>query len=104
MTDIRRDLARNTLAILCILGLIGLSLWVLRPFLAASVWAAMLVVATWPLFRGLEERLGGRRGVAVALMTLAMLLLLVLPLWLAIDTMLDHADQLAAAGISVAAH
>ena len=104
MTDIRRDLARNTLAILCILGLIGLSLWVLRPFLAASVWAAMLVVATWPLFRGLEERLGGRRGVAVALMTLAMLLLLVLPLWLAIDTMLDHADQLAAAGKSVAAH
>ena len=104
MIDIRRDLARNTLAILCILGLIGLSLWVLRPFLAASVWAAMLVVATWPLFRGLEERLGGRRGVAVALMTLAMLLLLVLPLWLAIDTMLDHADQLAAAGKSVAAH
>ena len=104
MTDIRRDLARNTLAILCILGLIGLSLWVLRPFLAASVWAAMLVVATWPLFRGLEERLGGRRGVAVALMSLAMLLLLVLPLWLAIDTMLDHADQLAAAGKSVAAH
>lgn len=104
MTDIRRDLARNTMAILCILGLIGLSLWVLRPFLAASVWAAMLVVATWPLFRGLEERLGGRRGVAVALMSLAMLLLLVLPLWLAIDTMLDHADQLAAAGKSVAAH
>ena len=104
MTDIRRDLARNTLAILCILGLIGLSLWVLRPFLAASVWAAMLVVATWPLFRGLEERLGGRRGVPVALMSLAMLLLLVLPLWLAIDTMLDHADQLAAAGKSVAAH
>ena len=104
MTDISRDLARNTLAILCILGLIGLSLWVLRPFLAASVWAAMLVVATWPLFRGLEERLGGRRGVAVALMSLAMLLLLVLPLWLAIDTMLDHADQLAAAGKSVAAH
>ena len=78
MTDIRRDLARNTLAVLCILGLIGLSLWVLRPFLAASVWAAMLVVATWPLFRALEERLGNRRAPAVAIMTLAMLLLLVL--------------------------
>jgi predicted PurR-regulated permease PerM len=104
VTDIRRDLARNTLAILCILGLIGLSLWVLRPFLAASVWAAMLVVATWPLFRVLEERLGGRRGVAVALMSLAMLLLLVLPLWLAIDTILDHAGQLTAAGKSVAAN
>ena len=36
MTDIRRDLARNTLAILCIHGLIGLSVWVLLPFLAAG--------------------------------------------------------------------
>ena len=103
MTDIRRDLARNTLAILCILGLIGLSLWVLRPFLAASVWAAMLVVATWPLFRALEEHLGNRRAPAVAIMTLAMLLLLVLPLWLAIDTILEHSGQLTAAGKSLAA-
>lgn len=103
MTDIRRDLARNTLAILCILGLIGLSLWVLRPFLAASVWAAMLVVATWPLFRALEEHLGNRRAPAVAIMTLAMLLLLVLPLWLAIDTILEHSAQLTAAGKSLAA-
>lgn len=104
MTDIRRDLARNTLAILCILGLIGLSLWVLRPFLAASVWAAMLVVATWPLFVGLEARLGGRRGAAVLIMSVGMLFLLVLPLWLALDTILEHSDELAAAGKSVAAN
>lgn len=103
MGNIRRDLARNTLAILCILGLIGLSLWVLRPFLAATVWAAMIVVATWPLFRSLEERLGGRRSVAVAIMSLAMLLLLVLPLWLAIDTLLEHSGQLTSAGKSLAA-
>ena len=71
MTDIRRDLARNTLAILCILGLIGLSVWVLLPFLAATVWAVMIVVATWPLFRSLEARLGNRRGAAVAIMSVA---------------------------------
>lgn len=35
-------------------------------------------------------------------MTLAMLTLLVLPLWLAIDTIADHADQLTAAARSVA--
>ena len=90
MKDVRRDLARNTLAIACIVGLVGLSLWVLRPFLAASVWAATVVVATWPLFRDLEFRLGGRRWLAIGLMSLGMLLLLVLPLWLAIDTIFDH--------------
>jgi len=102
MTDIRRDLARTTLAIFCIIGLIALSLWVLRPFLAATVWATMLVVATWPLFRSLEARLGNRRLPAVLLMSLAMLLLLVLPLWLAIDTISDHFGQLTAAGRSLA--
>jgi predicted PurR-regulated permease PerM len=101
-TDIRRDLARNTLAVICIIGLIGLSLWVLRPFLAATVWATMIVVATWPLFKSLEQRLGQRRLPAILLMSLGMLLLLVLPLWLAIDTLLEHSDALAALGKSLA--
>jgi len=92
--DIRRDLARNTLAIFVILGLIGLSVWVLRPFLPALVWATMIVVATWPLLQMLETRFGGRRAPAVAVMTLFMLMLLVLPLWLAIETITDHSEQL----------
>ncbi len=97
MSDIRHDLTRNTLAILCMLGLIGVSLWVLLPFLAATVWATMIVVATWPWLLTLEERFGHRRLPAIAVMTLGLLLLLVLPLWLAIDTIVDHADALAAA-------
>lgn len=102
MTEVRRDLARNTLAIICIIGLIGLSFWVLRPFLAATVWATMIVVATWPLLKSLEARFGHRRTPAVAVMTLGLLLLLVLPLWLAIDTIFEHLDQLTAVGKSLA--
>ncbi len=98
MHDIRRDLTRNVLAITCVAGLIALSLWVLRPFLAAGVWAAMIVVATWPPFLALEERLGGRRSLAIAAMCVGMLLLLVLPLWLAIDTLLMHGEGIAAVG------
>jgi predicted PurR-regulated permease PerM len=94
MRDIRQDLTRTTLAILCIFLLIAMSLWVLRPFLAATVWATMIVVATWPLLESLQMRLGNRRAPAVLIMTVAMLLLLVLPLWLAIDTIAEHFDQL----------
>ena len=94
MSETYRDLTRTTLAILCILLLIAASLWVLRPFLAATVWAVMIVVATWPLLQSLQQRLGGRRAPAVAGMTLAMLLLLVAPLWLAIATIADHAEYL----------
>ncbi|MFZ4479862.1 MAG: AI-2E family transporter YdiK [Rhodoferax sp.] len=94
MAEIHRDLTRTTLAIMCILLLTGGSLWILRPFLAAAVWATMIVVATWPLLRSLEQRLGNRRGLAVAIMTLAMLLLLVVPLGLAIDTIANHTQDI----------
>ncbi|MFT3847131.1 MAG: AI-2E family transporter YdiK [Propionivibrio sp.] len=95
MNEIQRDLTRTTLAVLCILLMIGASFWVLRPFLAATVWAVMIVVATWPLLESLEARFGGRRAPAVAVMTLAMLLLLVLPLGLAIGTIAEHAGDIA---------
>jgi predicted PurR-regulated permease PerM len=94
MSTIRQDMARTTLGVLCILMLIAGSLWILRPFLAATVWATMLVVTTWPLLLSLQARLGNRRAPAVALMTVGLLLLLVLPLWAAIDTIVEHADEM----------
>ena len=42
----RRDLAQIIFAILIICGLIGVSLWIVAPFMAAIVWAATIVVAT----------------------------------------------------------
>jgi predicted PurR-regulated permease PerM len=101
-SSVRQDLARITLAVMCLLLLIGTTLWVLRPFLAAGVWATMLVVSTWPLLKSLQARLGNRRAPAVALMTLGLLLLLILPLWAAIDTIARHADEATALAKSVA--
>jgi predicted PurR-regulated permease PerM len=91
-----RDIPRITLAVLFIGVMIVASLWVLRPFIFATIWAATVVVATWPLMRGLQARLGGRRWIAVAVMTAAMLLLLIVPLALAITTIVDYADDIAA--------
>jgi predicted PurR-regulated permease PerM len=96
------DLARNTLAVFFIVGLIALSLWVLRPFLAATVWATMIVVATWPWLKALQKVFGGRRGPAVTVMTIGMLLLLVLPLWWAISTIVERSDQVVSLGKNLA--
>jgi predicted PurR-regulated permease PerM len=93
MTDIRRDLTRTTLAVLCILVLLASTFWVLLPFLAAGVWATMIVVATWPLLLALQRRFKGRRGLAAALMTLGLVMLLVVPLTLAVGTIADHAQD-----------
>jgi predicted PurR-regulated permease PerM len=93
MPDIKSDLTRTVLATICIAGLICASLWVLRPFIGATIWATMLVVATWPLLKAVETRVGGRRAVAVAIMTVGLLLLLIIPLWLAIDTLVENIDR-----------
>lgn len=86
------DLPRATLGVLIIVALIATTLWILRPFLGAIVWASLIVVATWPIMRRLQAWLGTRTR-AVVVMTLALLLLLVLPMALAIGKIAAHARE-----------
>ena len=57
----QRDLTRTILAILVIGVLIAASLWIVRPFLAATVWATMIVVTTWPVLHMVQRRLWNKR-------------------------------------------
>ena len=94
MTNQRPDLARTTLSVLFIGALIAGSLWILSPFLAAIVWATMIVVATWPMMRRVESAFAGHRAPAVVVMTLGLLAILIVPLAIALEAILDHADDL----------
>ncbi len=97
----RSDLTRTTLAVLFVAGLIAACFWILRPFLPAIIWATTLVVATWPVMLRVQHRLWNRRGLAVAIMTLALLLVFVVPFWLAITTIIDNFDRIVEWGTSV---
>src|SRR6218665_823362 len=97
MIPSRQDLTRTVLAVITVVLLIVGALWVLLPFLGALIWATMIVVATWPLLLALQQRLGGRRAVAVGLMVLALLMLLFVPLTIAVVAAVEHADDLQAA-------
>jgi len=96
MTQIRPDITRIVLTVLFIGALIGTSLWVLRPFLGAAIWSVTIVVATWPLMIATQKRLWNRRSLAVAVMTLILLCVLVVPLWMAIGTIVANADRIVA--------
>ena len=89
-----QDLTRRTLSGLFIGGLIGSTFWVMRPFLPAIIWAVTLVIATWPVLLQVQRRAGNRRGVAVLVMTLGLLLVLIVPLWLAISTIVANAEEI----------
>ena len=91
----QRDITRTVFAVLFIGALIGTSLWILLPFLGAVIWAVTIVTATWPLMISIQGWLWGRRSLAVAVMTVVLLCVLVIPLWLAIGTIVANADQIA---------
>jgi predicted PurR-regulated permease PerM len=94
--QVRRELVRSTLSVLTILALIAGSFWILKPFLPALLWASSIVVATWPLFLALERRLRGKRWLAVTVITLVLLLVLLVPMAMALGSIVTHADQIAA--------
>jgi predicted PurR-regulated permease PerM len=92
--DLRRDLTRTVFAVLIIGGLIAASVWILRPFLAATIWATMIVATTWPIQRGLQSRLWGKRWLATTIMTAALLLVFVAPFSAAIGTIVANASEI----------
>lgn len=89
-----QDLARTTFQLLALGTLIATSFWIVRPFLVALAWATMIVVATWPLLLHAQRWLGGRRALAVAVMTIALLLILVVPLYFGIAAIVENAKRL----------
>lgn len=87
------DITRIILFVVVIGALLLASLWTLLPFLSGMIWATTIAVATWPLLLRLERATGGRRALAVAAMTLLVLLVFIMPFALAISTMLDAAGR-----------
>lgn len=92
-SETRLDLTRIVLAVLSIAGLIAASVWILRPFLGAIIWAMMIVVATWPLLLRTQRLLWNKRWAAVLVLTAALSLLLFVPLSLAIAAIVENADE-----------
>jgi predicted PurR-regulated permease PerM len=94
VTPVQVDLTRIVLAVLFIGALMAATFWVLQPFLGALIWAVMIVVSTWSVMRSVQRFLGGRRWAAVAVMSIGLLLVLVVPLAASIGTVVGHVDEI----------
>lgn len=69
---------------------------VLRPFISAILWAAILAFTTWPVFEWLRVRLHAGRVVPAGVMVALVAVTVVLPLALAAPSGADDADRLRA--------
>lgn len=88
------DLPRVTFQLLALGILIATTVWIVQPFLTALAWATTIVISTWPMMLSVERMFGGRRGPAVAVMTLTLLFLLVGPLSWGIDALIGNTDAI----------
>ncbi|MFM0058644.1 AI-2E family transporter [Paraburkholderia phytofirmans] len=78
------------------IGLVLLALWVARDFIAVVAWAAVLAIALWPLLRRVEGNrwFTGRTTLIAAVLTLAIALLVVLPVGIGIAQALREAHDM----------
>ena len=91
----RDDLTRVLLTVLFLGGLIAACFWILRPFLGATIWAVMIVVATWPTLLRVQRAVGNRRWVAATIMSAVLLLVFFVPLSAAIAAIVGSLDDIA---------
>jgi predicted PurR-regulated permease PerM len=73
-------------------------LLILRPFISAALWAAILCFSTWPAFLKLQRAVGGRKSLAafIAILTLAAIIVVPFAI-LAVTAAGNVADLFAAA-------
>ena len=83
------EITRVVLMVLVIALLLAGSFWTLLPFLGGLIWAATVVIATWPLLLRVRARTGKRQWLATVFMTGVILLVLILPFAMAVSTLLD---------------
>jgi predicted PurR-regulated permease PerM len=88
------DLFPRIFQVLALAALVATSLWIIRPFLVALIWATTVAIATWPILLRVQRTLGGKRALAVAVMTIALLLVFLIPLYLMITIVAANVERI----------
>ena len=88
-----------------VLLLIIFSVMILAPFVAVLLWAIIIAVSAYPVYRWLAEKLGGRDGWAATLLVLVILVFLIAPIAASLpsfaSSVRSFAADLQAGGISI---
>ncbi|WP_426104067.1 AI-2E family transporter [Massilia sp. TSP1-1-2] len=89
-----RRIGKNLASIGAVAFLVIGCLYVLRPFLAAILFAAAVVISSWPMYLFLLGRMNGRRSLAALTLTLTLTLLVIVPIGLVAYNLADDVGRL----------
>lgn len=86
--DFLRDRFVERLILLTLLAfLVFACVQIVQPFIGPLLWGIIITVATWYPYRWLSDYLGGRRTLAAVIVSLALLLILVVPVSMLVDSL-----------------
>lgn len=90
-----KDTQRDVLSVCFSLAIILCALFVTQRFILPLLWAAILCIATWPLYQRIMRATGGRPVLAAVLVTLLGAIVFLTPLAIGIDQAARQAPALA---------
>lgn len=90
VADFLRDRFIERVILLALLAfLVFACLQIVSPFLGPLLWGIIITVSTWPLYRRLVQRLGGRKKIAATIMAVGLLVVLVVPISLLVESLAE---------------
>lgn len=89
------ELMIEKILLLLVIAALGYAcLVVVSPFVPALIWATILVLSTWPYYEALAHKMGNRRKLAATILTMAQLLIFVVPAILAMNALAENVPSL----------
>jgi len=89
-----RDLAQITIGVVFILLLIVGSVWVFMPFIAALIWATIIVISTYNVMLSLQKKLWNKKGLAITVMLLLILAIIFVPIIIVVGTIIINSSNI----------
>jgi len=74
---------KEMISITLTVGIVALAVFIIHRFIPSLIWAGIIVIATYPLYRHWRRLFGAKRNLSALLFTLILVFLLIIPLsWL----------------------
>ena len=84
----------TTIRLFILILIVGWCLAIMYPFVTIMLWSLILAMAMHPLHRTMSAKLGGRPKLASTIIVLAVLVIIFLPTWLLIDSLIAQVKEL----------
>jgi predicted PurR-regulated permease PerM len=86
----------TTIRLFILILIVAWCLLIMYPFISIMLWSLILALAIYPLHKKLSEKLGGKPKWASFIIIFSILVIVFLPTWLLIDSLIDQVKALKA--------